>query len=149
MAGSVNKVILVGRATKDPEIRTTQSGDRIANLTVATSERWTDKQSGEKKEKSEFHRVVSFNDNVSKVIESYVRKGSQVYVEGSLATRKWTDQQGVEKYTTEVVIQKFNGNLTLLDSTKSDDAPSQSYSGAKEGSVREHVDYDPEDIIPF
>ena len=114
MAGSVNKVILVGNLGKDPEIRTLNSGDRVANLTIATSETWRDKASGERKDKTEWHRVVIFNDNLAKIAEQYLRKGSSVYLEGSLQTRKWTDQQGVEKYSTEVVLQKFNGNLTLL-----------------------------------
>ncbi|ESQ91683.1 single-stranded DNA-binding protein [Asticcacaulis sp. AC460] len=114
MAGSVNKVILIGNLGKDPEIRTLNSGDRVANLTVATSEQWRDKMSGERKEKTEWHRVVIFNDNLAKIAEQYLRKGSTVYLEGSLQTRKWTDQSGVEKYSTEVVLQKFRGELTLL-----------------------------------
>lgn len=114
MSGSVNKVILVGRAVKDPEIRTLNSGERVANLTIATSDTWRDKSSGEKKEKSEFHRVTIFNDNIVKVVENYVKKGSTIYVEGSLQTRKWTDNSGVEKYSTEVHIGKFKGELTLL-----------------------------------
>ena len=114
MAGSVNKVILIGNLGKDPEIRTLNSGDRVANLTVATSEQWRDKATGERKEKTEWHRVVIFNDNLAKIAEQYLRKGSTVYLEGSLQTRKWTDQQGVEKYSTEVVLQKFRGELTLL-----------------------------------
>jgi single-strand DNA-binding protein len=115
MAGSVNKVILVGNLGKDPEIRSLTSGDRVANLTVATSETWRDRQSGERKEKTEWHRVVIFNDNLVKVAESYLRKGSKVYLEGSLQTRKWTDQSGQEKYSTEVVLAKFRGELTMLD----------------------------------
>lgn len=114
MAGSVNKVILIGNLGKDPEIRTLNSGDRVANLTVATSEQWRDKATGERKEKTEWHRVVIFNDNLAKIAEQYLRKGSTVYLEGSLQTRKWTDQQGVEKYSTEIVLQKFRGELTLL-----------------------------------
>ncbi len=114
MAGSVNKVILVGNLGKDPEIRTLNSGDRVANLRIATSESWRDKSSGERKEKTEWHQVVIFNDNLVKVAEQYLRKGSTVYIEGSLQTRKWTDQQGVEKYSTEVVLQKFRGELTML-----------------------------------
>jgi single-strand DNA-binding protein len=114
MAGSVNKVILVGNLGKDPEIRTLTSGDRVANLSLATSETWRDKSSGERKEKTEWHRVVIFNDNLVKVAESYLRKGSTVYIEGSLQTRKWTDNSGVEKYSTEVVLQKFRGELTML-----------------------------------
>src|SRR3954471_3090158 len=115
MAGSVNKVILVGNLGADPEIRTLSSGDRVANLRLATSETWRDKGSGERKEKTEWHRVVIFNDNLVKVAESYLRKGSKVYVEGSLQTRKWTDQNGQEKYSTEVVLSKFRGELTMLD----------------------------------
>jgi single-strand DNA-binding protein len=114
MAGSVNKVILVGNLGKDPEIRTLTSGDRVANLSLATSETWRDKSSGERKEKTEWHRVVIFNDNLVKVAESYLRKGSTVYIEGSLQTRKWTDNSGVEKYSTEIVLQKFRGELTML-----------------------------------
>ena len=114
MAGSVNKVILVGNLGKDPEIRTLNSGDRVANLRIATSETWRDKMSGERKEKTEWHQVVIFNDNLVKVAESYLRKGSTVYIEGSLQTRKYTDAQGVEKFSTEVVLQKFRGELTML-----------------------------------
>jgi single-strand DNA-binding protein len=114
MAGSVNKVILVGNLGKDPEIRTLNSGDRVANLRIATSETWRDKASGERKEKTEWHQVVIFNDNLVKVAESYLRKGSTVYIEGSLQTRKYTDQQGNEKYSTEIVLQKFRGELTML-----------------------------------
>jgi len=117
MAGSVNKVILVGNLGKDPEIRTTPSGDKIANLTVATSESWRDKASGERKEKTEWHRVVVFNDNLTKVCENYLKKGSTVYLEGKLQTRKWTDQSGVEKYSTEVVLDRFGGVLTMLGGT--------------------------------
>ena len=115
MAGSVNKVILIGNLGKDPEIRTLNSGDRVANLRIATSETWRDKSSGERKEKTEWHQVVIFNDNLVKVAESYLRKGSTVYIEGSLQTRKYTDAQGAEKYSTEIVLQKFRGELTMLD----------------------------------
>ncbi len=114
MAGSVNKVILVGNLGRDPEIRSMPSGERIANLSIATSETWRDKSSGERKEKTEWHRVVIFNDNIVKVVENYVKKGSTVYIEGSLQTRKWTDKDGVEKYSTEVVVGKFKGELTML-----------------------------------
>jgi single-strand DNA-binding protein len=114
MAGSVNKVIIVGNLGKDPEIRTLNSGDRVANLRIATSEQWRDKASGERKEKTEWHQVVIFNENLVKVAENYLKKGSTVYIEGSLQTRKWTDQQGVEKYSTEIVLQKFRGELTML-----------------------------------
>jgi single-strand DNA-binding protein len=115
MAGSVNKVILVGNMGKDPEVRTTQDGTKIVNLTLATSETWNDRASGERKEKTEWHRVVIFNDRVADVAEKYLKKGAKIYVEGSLQTRKWTDQSGQERYTTEVVIGRFNGNLTMLD----------------------------------
>lgn len=121
MAGSVNKVILIGSLGKDPEIRTLNSGDRVANLRLATSESWRDKATGERKEKTEWHQVTIFNENVVKVCENYLRKGSTVYVEGALATRKYTDQQGVEKYTTEIVIQRFNGTLTMLGGKRDDD----------------------------
>lgn len=115
MAGSVNKVILIGNLGKDPEIRRTQDGRPIANLSVATSESWRDKNTGERREKTEWHRVVIFNEQLCKIVEQYLKKGSKVYLEGSLQTRKWTDQQGVEKYSTEVVLQGFNAQLTMLD----------------------------------
>ena len=115
MAGSVNKVILIGNLGRDPEIRSTQDGTRIATLNLATSENWRDKMSGERKEKTEWHRVVIFNEGLCKVAEQYLKKGAKVYVEGALQTRKWTDQSGVEKYSTEVVLQGFNSTLTMLD----------------------------------
>ena len=115
MAGSVNKVILVGNLGRDPEIRSLNSGDRVANLSIATSETWRDRTSGERKERTEWHRVVIFNDNLVKVAENYLKKGSKVYIEGQLSTRKFTDQSGVEKYSTEIVLQKFRGELTMLD----------------------------------
>jgi single-strand DNA-binding protein len=115
MAGSVNKVILVGNLGKDPEIRRTQDGRPIANLSVATSESWRDKATGERKEKTEWHRVVIFNEGLCRIAEQYLKKGSKVYLEGQLQTRKWQDQSGQDKYTTEVVLQNFNSNLTMLD----------------------------------
>src|SRR5882757_5888042 len=115
MAGSVNKVILVGNLGRDPEVRNTQDGSKIVNLAIATSETWNDKASGERKERTEWHRVVIFNDRVADVAERYLKKGAKIYVEGSLQTRKWTDQSGQERYTTEVVIGRFNGQLTMLD----------------------------------
>ena len=117
MAGSVNKVILIGNLGKDPEIRRLNSGEPVVNLRVATSENWRDKSTGERREKTEWHNVVIFNENIAKVAEQYLKKGSKVYVEGQLQTRKWTDQQGQEKYTTEVVLQRFRGELTMLDGT--------------------------------
>ena len=116
MAGSVNKVILVGNLGKDPEVRHTQDGKAIVNLTIATSENWRDKSTGERKEKTEWHRVVIFNEGIAKVAEQYLKKGSSVYIEGSLQTRKWTDKDNIEKYTTEIVLQNFNGTLTMLGS---------------------------------
>jgi single-strand DNA-binding protein len=116
MAGSVNKVILVGNLGKDPETRRLQSGDPVVNLSIATSESWRDKASGERKEKTEWHRVVIFNKNLAEVAEKYLRKGAKVYIEGALQTRKWTDKDGAEKYSTEVVLQNFRGELTMLDS---------------------------------
>jgi single-strand DNA-binding protein len=115
MAGSVNKVILVGNLGKDPEIRRTQDGRPIASLSVATSENWRDKATGERKEKTEWHRVVIFSEGLAKIAEQYLKKGAKVYIEGQLQTRKYTDQSGAEKYTTEVVLQGFNSTLTMLD----------------------------------
>jgi len=116
MAGSVNKVILIGNVGKDPEIRSTNDGTRIANFTLATSETWRDKGSGERRERTEWHRVVIFNDRLTEVVEKYVKKGAKLYIEGALQTRKWTDKEGQERYTTEVVLQRFRGELTMLDS---------------------------------
>ncbi len=116
MAGSVNKVILVGNLGRDPEVRNMQSGDPIVHLNLATSEQWKDKNSGERREKTEWHRVVIFNENLGRIAQQYLRKGSKVYIEGQLQTRKWQDQSGQEKYTTEIVLQRFRGELTMLDS---------------------------------
>lgn len=115
MAGSINKVIIVGNLGRDPEIRRTQDGRPIANLRIATSETWRDKNSGERREKTEWHSVVIFNEGLCKVAEQYLKKGSKVYIEGQLQTRKWQDQSGADRYSTEVVLQGFNGNLTMLD----------------------------------
>src|SRR5207302_3860842 len=115
MAGSINKVILVGNLGRDPEIRSTQDGMRIGNLAVATSETWRDKMSGERKERTEWHRVVIFNERLAEIAEKYLKKGAKVYIEGALQTRKWTDNSGQERYTTEVVLQRFRGELTMLD----------------------------------
>jgi len=116
VAGSVNKVILVGNLGRDPEIRSMQDGGRVANLSLATSETWRDKTSGERRERTEWHRVVIFNEHLLGVAEKYLHKGSKIYLEGQLQTRKWTDQQGQERYSTEVVLQRFRGELTMLDS---------------------------------
>ncbi len=133
MAGSVNKVILVGNLGKDPEVRSTQDGSKIVNLTLATSETWNDRASGERKERTEWHRVVIFNDRTADVAERFLKKGAKIYVEGSLQTRKWTDQQGQERYTTEIVIGKFNGQLTMLDGRAGGEGGGGGYSGASEG----------------
>jgi single-strand DNA-binding protein len=115
MAGSLNKVILIGNLGKDPEVRRLGSGDPVVNLRIATSENWRDKQTGERKEKTEWHQVVIFNEQIAKVAEQYLKKGMKVYVEGQLQTRKWQDQTGADKYTTEIVLQKFRGELQMLD----------------------------------
>ena len=114
MAGSVNKVILIGNLGRDPEVRRLSSGEPVVNLRIATSETWKDKATGERKEKTEWHSVVIFNENIARVAEQYLKKGSTVYIEGQLQTRKWTDQSGVEKYSTEIVLQRFRGEMTLL-----------------------------------
>jgi single-strand DNA-binding protein len=144
MAGSVNKVILVGNLGADPEIRRTQDGRPIANLRIATSESWRDKATGERKEKTEWHRVVIFNEGLCKVAEQYLKKGAKVYIEGALQTRKWTDQQGQEKYSTEVVLQGFNSVMTMLDGARgggggnfvADDSGSDFGSSAPSGGQR-------------
>lgn len=128
MAGSVNKVILIGNLGADPEVRHTQDGRPIANLRVATSDSWRDKATGERRERTEWHRVVIFNEGLAKIAEQYLRKGSKVYLEGSLQTRKWEDQSGQERYTTEVVLQGFNAQLTMLDA-KQRDGPGDSPQG--------------------
>ncbi len=115
MAGSVNKVILVGNLGRDPEVRFTQSGSKVVNFTMATNESWKDRQTGERREKTEWHRIVIFNERLADVAERFLKKGSKIYVEGQLQSRKWTGQDGVEKYTTEVVLQNFRGELTMLD----------------------------------
>lgn len=139
---SVNKVILVGNLGSDPDVRNIPSGGKVVSLSVATSETWKDKNTGEKREKTEWHRVVIFSEGLAKVAEQYLKKGSKVYLEGQLQTRKWTDQSGAEKYSTEIVLQGFNANLTMLDNN-SNDRPS----GGNTGGGRK---YDPDDSeIPF
>ena len=166
MAGSVNKVILVGNLGRDPEIRSTQDGTRIANLSVATSESWRDKASGERKERTEWHRVVIFNDKLVEIVEKYLKKGAKVYLEGALQTRKWTDNSGQERYSTEVVLQRYRGELTMLDgrsgggdsSGYADEAPAQEFAAAGSGrsagagasrSERRPAVQDLDDEIPF
>lgn len=147
MSGTVNKVILVGNLGADPEVRHIPSGGKVVNLSVATSESWRDKNSGERKEKSEWHRVVIFNEGIAKIAEQYLRKGSKVYLEGQLQTRKWQDQSGADKYSTEVVLQSFNSSLTLLDSRDGDSQPRQSQSQpARSGGPALDPD---DDGIPF
>ena len=150
MAGSVNKVVLVGNLGRDPEVRRLSSGDPVVNLSVATSESWRDKATGEKKERTEWHRVVIFNENLAKVAEQYLRKGSKVYLEGQLQTRKYTDKDGVEKYSTEVVLQRFRGELVMLDSRGDNGADRErpALVGASEGG-RSFVKDDLDDEIPF
>lgn len=128
MAGSVNKVTLVGNLGRDPEVRSTQDGAKIVQLSLATSDRWKDRNTGEQRERTEWHRVVIFNENLGRIAEQYLRKGSTCYIEGQLQTRKWTDNQGVEKYTTEVVLQRYRGELTLLGG-RSDSSGGGSYGG--------------------
>ena len=157
MAGSVNKVILVGNLGKDPETRRLNSGDPVVNLRIATSESWKDKATGERKEKTEWHNVVIFNENLARVAEQYLRKGSKVYVEGAIQTRKWTDQSGQEKYSTEIVLQKFRGELTMLDGKGGEgDRDEGGYAGgfssgprAQSSGPREDFSADLDDEIPF
>ena len=133
MAGSVNKVILIGNLGRDPEVRHTNDGRPIVNLSVATSEQWRDKSSGERREKTEWHRVVVFDEKICEVAQKYLNKGSTVYLEGALQTRKWTDQQGVEKYSTEVVLQRFSGKLTMLGSRGSGGGGGGDFGGGQGG----------------
>jgi single-strand DNA-binding protein len=151
MAGSVNKVILVGNLGRDPEVRRLTSGDPVVNLSIATSESWRDKASGERKERTEWHRVVIFNENLAKVAEQYLRKGAKVYIEGQLQTRKYTDKDGAEKYSTEIVLQKYRGELTMLDgrgdSDRSERQPAMA--GASEGGRSFERGAELDDEIPF
>ncbi len=161
MAGSLNKVMLIGNLGKDPEVRTLTSGDKVVNLRIATSETWRDRQSGERREKTEWHQVVIFNENLVKVAENYLRKGSKVFVEGALQTRKY-EQNGVEKYSTEIVLQKFRGELTMLDGRNQgegageDAGSSGGYGGgfsagpaARPSGPKERFSADLDDEIPF
>lgn len=154
MSGSVNKVILVGNLGADPEIRRTQDGRAIANLRIATSESWKDKASGERKEKTEWHRVVIFNEGLCKVAEQYLQKGAKVYIEGTIQTRKWTDQSGVEKYSTEVVLNGYGGVLTMLDKANGEsragsDERSNDYASATGRPQPRRAAADLDDDIPF
>jgi single-strand DNA-binding protein len=158
MAGSVNKVILVGNLGRDPEVRSMQDGRSMVNMSVATSDTWRDRQSGERKERTEWHRVVIFNEKLAEVAQKYVKKGSKVYVEGQLQTRKWTDQSGQEKYTTEIVLQRFRGELTMLDARGAGGEAGSyaepahegpSHSGPSGGSRAPSSGGDLDDEIPF
>ena len=154
MSGSVNKVTLVGNLGRDPEVRAMQNGDKIVQLSVATSDRWKDKNSGEQRERTEWHRVVIFNDALGKIAEQYLEKGSTVYLEGQLQTRKWTDQQsGQEKYTTEVVLQRYRGELTLLGSRPenqiSNDQQNAEIDQSNQISMSDDIASDLDDEIPF
>ena len=154
MSGSVNKVTLVGNLGRDPEVRAMQNGDKIIQLSVATSDRWKDKSTGEQRERTEWHRVVIFNDALGKIAEQYLKKGSTVYLEGQLQTRKWTDQQsGLEKYTTEVVLQRYRGELTLLGSRPvnqiSNDQQNAEIDQSNQISMSDDIASDLDDEIPF
>ena len=156
MAGSVNKVILVGNLGADPEIRRLNSGDPVVNLRIATSESWRDKNTGERREKTEWHQVVIFNDNLAKVAENYLKKGAKVYLEGQLQTRQWEDQSGQKRYTTEIVVQAFEGNIQIIDGGRSSgDQGQQSqgsaadYDKAQSGQKQSTFDNDMDDTIPF
>ena len=146
MSGSINKVMLIGRVGKEPEIRSTQDGREIANLSLATSESWKDKTSGERKEKTEWHKLVIFNEGLVNVVKSYVKKGALLYVEGALQTRKWTDKDGRDKYSTEVVLQGFGSTLTMLDGAKSESTQSASQPEARKAAPASEL---LDDEIPF
>ena len=155
MSGSINKVIIVGNLGRDPEVGALQNGDRVVRLSIATSERWKDKSSGEPREKTEWHRIVIFNEPVGRIAEQYLKKGSTVYIEGQLQTRKWTDQSGQEKYTTEIVLQRYRGELTLLgsrsNSNEINDAPRDEINqdNKKTDDILNSDDIINDDDIPF
>lgn len=157
MAGSVNKVTLLGHLGADPEVRNLPSGGKVVNLSLATSESWKDKNTGEKREKTEWHRVVIFSEGLTRVAESYLRKGSKVYLEGQLQTRKWQDQSGADKYSTEIVLQGFNSNLVLLDGRRDDDGTPDRERGRQQEQQRpqanrQQPEFEPggmDDDIPF
>jgi single-strand DNA-binding protein len=152
MAGSVNKVILIGNLGRDPDVRRMTSGEPVVNLSIATSESWRDKASGERKERTEWHRVVIFNENLAKVAEQYLRKGSKVYLEGQLSTRKYTDKDGAEKYSTEVVLNRFRGELVMLDGRSEGSGASAGGGGARSGGGDAPASFDRgemDDEIPF
>lgn len=143
MAGSVNKVILIGNLGRDPEVRTLNEGTKVANLRIATSESWRDRNSGERKDRTEWHSVVIFNENLVNIAEKYLRKGSKVYVEGQLQTRKWTDQQGQDRYTTEIVLQRFRGDLAILDTRSAAEGGAQPHDEHYSSSASAQDNYSP------
>lgn len=152
MSGSVNKVILIGRLGRDPEVRTFQNGNKVVNLRIATSETWKDKSTGERKEKTEWHSVAIFNEAIARVAEQYLRKGSNVYIEGQLETRKWQDQSGADRYSTEVVVKQFRGEMTLLDGkgdSRDDEEPRPQSQGFREQPRQQGRGPDLDDSIPF
>ena len=159
MAGSINKVILIGNLGKDPEVRFSGDGSKIVQLTLATGESWKDKNTGERKEKTEWHRVVIFNDRIADIAEKYIKKGTKVYIEGQLQTRKWTDAQGQDKYTTEVILSKYKGELTMLDKAgqSSDNSYNQSFGSSSAPNNNQQISKpndqssfpDLDDDIPF
>ena len=152
MAGSVNKVILVGNLGKDPEVRRMTSGEPVVNLSVATSETWKDKSSGERKEKTEWHRVVIFNENLAKVAEQYLKKGAKVYLEGALQARKWTDKDGAEKYSTEIVLNRFNGTMVMLDGRSGGGGGDGGFGGGNRGTNEAPSNFQRDELddeIPF
>ena len=152
MAGSVNKVILVGNLGKDPEVRRMTSGEPVVNLSVATSETWKDKSSGERKEKTEWHRVVIFNENLAKVAEQYLKKGAKVYLEGALQTRKWTDKDGAEKYSTEIVLNRFNGTMVMLEGRSGGGGGDGGFGGGNRGTNEAPSNFQRDELddeIPF
>lgn len=147
MAGSVNKVIIIGHLGRDPEVRTFQNGGKVVNLRIATSETWKDKQSGERKERTEWHSVAIMNDGLAKIAEQYLRNGSKVYIEGQLETRKWQDQSGADKYTTEIVLRPYRGELTLLDGPsggRGDEQQARSTAPAQRHALEDDIPFAPE-----
>jgi single-strand DNA-binding protein len=149
MSGSINKVILVGNLGKDPEIRHTSDGAKIASFSIATSEVWKDRTTGERKDRTEWHRIVVFNEKLSEIIEKYVKKGSKVYLEGQLQTRKWTDNNGQDRYSTEVVLSRYKGELTLLDSRGSTQTEQPASESSEKSQEPESILADLDDDIPF
>ena len=149
MAGSVNKVILICNLGKDPEVRTSQAGDKIVSFTLATGETWNDKVSGERRERTEWHRVVVFNSQIADVVERFLKKGAKVYVEGQLQTRKWTDQGGVERYSTEIVLARFKGEMTMLSTANSSNRQGDTAEGSSGGRYLPRTGGDLDDDIPF